>query len=86
MYGTARKLIVGLIATGIGVASGIASAASFDCRVYDNQASDPRDNTIVDLPIEALTLAAAEQQAREIVAADPDNPSDLGVDCRLVEE
>lgn len=85
MYGTARKLIFGLIAIGI-AASGIASAASFDCRVYDNQASDPRDNTIVDLPIEALALAAAEQQAREIVAADPDSPSDLGVDCRLVEE
>lgn len=66
--------------------AGPASAAWYDCRVIDNQASDPWDNTLVDLPVEADSLADAEHKTRVFVAQDRGNPTDISVNCRVNEE
>jgi hypothetical protein len=60
--------------------TGPVSAAWYDCRVVDNQAADLRDNTLVDLPVEA------QRSTRAFMAQDASNPTDIGLDCRLNEE
>jgi len=66
--------------------AGPASAAWYDCRVIDNQATDAWNNTLVDLPVEADSLADAERRTRAFVAQDADNPTDISLDCRVNEE
>jgi hypothetical protein len=66
--------------------AGPASAAWYDCRVIDNQATDAWDNTLVDLPMEADSLAEAERKTRAFVAQDPGNPTDISLNCRVNEE
>lgn len=66
--------------------AGPASAAWYDCRVIDNQATDGWNNTLVDLPVEADSLADAERRTRAFVAQDADNPTDISLDCRVNEE
>lgn len=66
--------------------SGPVSAAWYDCRVIDNQATDPRDNTVVDLPVEADSLDRAQRSTRAFMAQDASNPTDISLDCRLNEE
>ncbi len=66
--------------------AGPATAAWYDCRVIDNQADDAWNNTLVDLPVEADSLADAEYKTRAFVAQDPSNPTDIGLGCRLNEE
>ena len=66
--------------------AGPAFAAWYDCRVTDHQAEDPRDNTLLDLPVEADSLAEAEDRTRAFVALDLGNPTNIGLDCRVNEE
>ncbi|KNC10725.1 hypothetical protein [Pseudomonas sp. RIT-PI-a] len=66
--------------------AGPVSAAWYDCRVIDNQATDAWNNTLVDLPVEADSLADAERRTRAFVAQDADNPTDISLDCRVNEE
>ena len=66
--------------------AGPASAAWYDCRVIDNQATDAWDNTLVDLPVEADNLADAEGKTRAFMAQDPGNPTDISLNCRVNEE
>ena len=66
--------------------TGPVSAAWYDCRVIDNQADDLRDNTLVDLPVEADSVVEAQRSTRAFMAQDASNPTDIGLDCRLNEE
>lgn len=75
-----------LVTTALLTLAGPASAAWYDCRVIDNQATDAWDNTLVDLPVEADSLAEAERKTRAFVAQDPGNPTDISLNCRVNEE
>jgi|GEM_PF-3039494 hypothetical protein len=75
-----------LVTAALVTLAGPASAAWYDCRVIDNQATDAWNNTLVDLPVEADSLADAERRTRAFVAQDADNPTDISLDCRVNEE
>jgi len=75
-----------LVTAALVTLAGPASAAWYDCRVIDNQATDAWNNTLVDLPVEADSLADAERKTRAFVAQDADNPTDISLDCRVNEE
>ncbi|MBD8756827.1 hypothetical protein [Pseudomonas coleopterorum] len=75
-----------LVTAALMTLAGPASAAWYDCRVIDNQATDAWNNTLVDLPVEADSLADAERRTRAFVAQDADNPTDISLDCRVNEE
>ena len=78
-----KRMGVAVLVVGI---CGPVSAAWYDCRVVDNQADDPWDNTLVDLPVEADSLADAQEKTRVFVAQDASNPTDISLDCRVNEE
>ena len=77
----ASTLVASLLAL-----AGPVSAAWYDCRVIDNQTNDAWNNTLVDLPVEADSLADAEHKTRVFVAQDRGNPTDISLNCRVNEE
>lgn len=81
-----RIIASSLVTAALVTLAGPASAAWYDCRVIDNQATDAWNNTLVDLPVEADSLADAERRTRAFVAQDADNPTDISLDCRVNEE